>query len=63
MTMIMDIMAILKSGESRFRQFYGLKKLLGHKDVKTTQICSHMEADTLRGAVARLDRMKLVSNQ
>ncbi|MBN2589214.1 MAG: tyrosine-type recombinase/integrase [Sedimentisphaerales bacterium] len=42
---------------------YELKELLGHKDVKTTQIYSHMEVDTLRGAVARLDRMKLVSDQ
>ncbi|MBN1186107.1 MAG: tyrosine-type recombinase/integrase, partial [Bacteroidales bacterium] len=42
---------------------YELKELLGHKDVKTTQIYSHMEVDTLRGAVARLDRMKLVTNK
>ena len=42
---------------------YGLKELLGHKDVKTTQIYSHMEVDSLRGTVARLDRMKLVANQ
>lgn len=40
---------------------YELKELLGHKDVQTTQIYSHMEVDSLRGSVARLDRMNLAA--
>lgn len=34
---------------------YGVCKLLGHADIKTTEIYAHLRNDDLRNAVERLD--------
>lgn len=34
---------------------YGVSKLLGHADIKTTQIYANLRSDDLRNAVDRLD--------
>lgn len=34
---------------------YEVSKLLGHADIKTTQIYAHLRSDDLRNAVERLE--------
>ena len=42
---------LVKKGVS----LYVVSKLLGHKDIKTTQIYAHLNVDSLRDAVKRLE--------
>jgi len=41
---------------------YEVSKLLGHADIKTTQIYAHLRSDELRNAVERLGENPLSNN-